>query len=329
MTTMAETRSARGRSRRSVRGWIVARLLLAGAAVLRHLPDGPLHRLAHGAGGLLYRAQPARRRLVRANLLRICRYLVEHDMAGPDAAAAARDGQALDRLTRQAFGHYVRGYLEAATLPRYGSERHLARVAADDPELVAQAFPDGRPGPMIIIGLHFGAVEIPGLWATRRLGVRITAPMETVDDPDLQAYYQRTRAETGIKVVPLAGAASVLRDTLERGETVGLVADRPVGGSGTTVELFGAPARLPAGPALLALETGAPAWLIATRRAGWGAYRSRLERIELPDGASRRERLNAFLAAEARAFERAVADAPEQWWTIFFPIWQTQAEAAA
>jgi hypothetical protein len=27
------------------------------------------------------------------------------------------------------------------------------------------------------------------------------------------------------------------------------------------------------------------------------------------------------MSAEARAFERAVADAPEQWWTVFFPIW--------
>jgi hypothetical protein len=31
--------------------------------------------------------------------------------------------------------------------------------------------------------------------------------------------------------------------------------------------------------------------------------------------------LSAFLDAEARAFERAIADAPEQWWTVFFQIW--------
>jgi KDO2-lipid IV(A) lauroyltransferase len=102
---------------------------------------------------------------------------------------------------------------------------------------------------------------------------------------------------------------------------VALVADRAVGGSGVAVELFGAPARLPAGPAVLADESGAPAWLIATRRVGWGDYRSRLERIEAPRSDNRRERLAGFMAAEARAFERAVADAPEQWWTLFFPIW--------
>jgi hypothetical protein len=70
-------------------------------------------------------------------------------------------------------------------------------------------------------------------------------------------------------------------------------------------------------------ETGAPAWLVVTRRVGWSDYRTRMERIvpAISDGVSRRERLSAFLNAEARAFERAIADAPEQWWTVFFQIW--------
>ena len=41
----------------------------------------------------------------------------------------------------------------------------------------------------------------------------------------------------------------------------------------------------------------------------------------LPADGTRRERLSGFLDAQARGFERAVADAPEQWWTLFFPIW--------
>ena len=34
-----------------------------------------------------------------------------------------------------------------------------------------------------------------------------------------------------------------------------------------------------------------------------------------------RARVAAYLAAEARAIERLVAPAPEQWWTLLFPIW--------
>jgi KDO2-lipid IV(A) lauroyltransferase len=260
---------------------------------------------------------------VRANLLRVCTWLVEHEMAGPPAAAAAADGRALDRLVRAAFGHYLRGYLESAILPVYGTAANLKRVQADDWDVAAQAFPVGSSGPLIIVGMHFGAIEIPALWATKTLGRHITAPMETIGDPGLQAYFERARAETGMSVIPVEGAASGLRAALGRSETVAIVADRAVGGVGSAVELFGAPARLPAGPAVLADETGAPAWLIVTRRSGWGEYRSRIERI-VPASSSeaRRERLAAFIDAQARAFERAVADAPEQWWTVFFPIWQ-------
>lgn len=326
MTSVASARAGRragSRRRGSLRGWLAARGLTILSALLQRLPDGLLVRGAGIVGGLLYRLQPARRRLVQANLERVARYLVEHGLANEATAAAARDGRALDRLVRSAFSHYVRGYLELATLPRYATDAALARVSADDPELAGAAFPDvpqGRHEALIIIGLHFGAIEIPALWATRR-GLRITAPMETIADAHLQAYMERTRSATGLRVIAADRAAAAdLRATLGRGETIALVADRAVTGGGARVELFGAPARLPAGPAVLALESGAPAWLVATRRVS-GGYRSRLERIEAPASGAMRERLNGFMAAQARAFERAVADAPEQWWTLFFQVW--------
>lgn len=313
------TRAPAPKRRHTLRGRLVARGLLVASAVLTRLPERPLVRIAWAWGGVLYRIRPARRRLVRANLERVCTYLAAHDMGGPRTAAAARDARELDRLVRDAFGHWVRSYLENATVRRYARPAELARVQPDVPALADEAFPAGRRGPTIVVGLHFGAVEIPALWATAR-GVPITAPMETISDPDLQAYFERSRGQTGLRVIPVAGAAAVVRDTLERGETVALVADRPISGKGVRVDLFGAPARLPAGPAVLALETGAPTWLVATRRAG-ARYPTRIERLDMPASGTTRERLTGFMAAQARAFERAIADGPEQWWTMFFPIW--------
>jgi KDO2-lipid IV(A) lauroyltransferase len=324
MSTRADAQAAPRSS--APRASMRTRLLMVGATLLRYIPTGLSQRVAYLLGGVLYRSQAKRRHLVRANLQRIANYLAAHDMANPQTLAAARDPKAMDRLVREAFGHYVRGYLESAILPVYGTPKKLAHIQADDWAVADEAFKGGRAGgksgALIIVGLHFGAIEVPGLWATKTLGARITAPMETIGDAGLQAYFERARAETGMNVIPTAGAASQLRAALERGEMVALVADRPVGGAGSAVELFGAPARLPAGPAVLAQETGAPAWLIVTRRVGWADYRARIEKI-VPGAASenRRDRLAAFLDAQARAFERAVADAPEQWWTIFFPIW--------
>ena len=92
-------------------------------------------------GGALYRAQPARRRLVRGNLERVVAYLAAHDMANDVARRPPTEPTALDRLTRAAFGHYVRSYLESATLPPLRApERPSARITAGrSPPLAREA----------------------------------------------------------------------------------------------------------------------------------------------------------------------------------------------
>ena len=309
--------------RRTFRGRVAARLLLALAAVLRRLPDRVLHRLAHRVGGLLYAFQPRRRQLVQDNLRQVCSYLVAVGLASGRVELAATDERALRGLTRDAFGHYVRSYLEGAIVPAYDGPELATRVQPDDPALAERVMGAAGSGqrPLIFVGLHFGAIELPALWSIRVRGLHLTAPMETVANPDLQAYFERTRGEAGLTLVPTDGAGRILAQRLANSEAVAIVADRVVSGVGARVKLFGRETRLPLGPAALALETGAPAWAVATRRTGWGEYRSELDPIELPASGTRRERLGGFMANQARAFERLIAAAPEQWWAVFFPIW--------
>ena len=311
-------------SRRRWRGRVAARVLGVGASVLQRLPDRGLHRIADAVGRVLYSAQRDRRRLVKRNLGHVCAWLADAGLANTRVAGAARDERALDRLVREAFGHYVRSYLEGAIAPVYGRPAARARVVADRPALVDEMLGPTGSGrrPAIVVGLHFGGMEIPAIHATSERRLEMVTPMETVDDPDLQAYFVRTRGSTGLRIIPTRGAARELTAWLASGRPVAIVADRVVAGTGTRVELFGRSARLPLGPAALAVETDTPLWVVAARRTGWGDYRVRIERVPLPPEGSRRARLGAMLAEQARAFERAIAEAPEQWWTLFFPIWE-------
>ena len=52
-----------------------------------------------------------------------------------------------------------------------------------------------------------------------------------------------------------------------------------------------------------------------------GRYAARLALVPAPTDGTRRERLTAYTQAIAGAFEAIVADAPEQWWGAFHPIW--------
>ncbi|HZW01057.1 MAG TPA: hypothetical protein VFF55_05765, partial [Candidatus Deferrimicrobium sp.] len=113
---------------------------------------------------------------------------------------------------------------------------------------------------------------------------------------------------------------------LERGEAVGVVADRNIVGSGVKVELFGGPVRLPIGPAVLSVQTGAPIYLQAIERTGPGEWMGHTVRIQPGPGLSRREATRSIIEQEARIFERIVARAPEQWTTLFFRIWSDEEE---
>lgn len=296
----------RGRALRTF-SWLVCRL-----------PERPLIALAELGGDLWYRATPGRAAQARRNLGRVVAWLDGQGRGTSLARAAARDPRALERLVRLAYRHAARYYLEVARTPALSRADLRTRIHIETAEAVEDAFRPGRPA--IFIGLHFGAIELPALYLASRVGSAV-APMETLADPELQAWFVRTRGAAGLRIVGLREARRELTSALRGGESVGLVGDRDLTGGGVLTELFGAAAHLPLGPALLAIETGAPPYVAAVRRASPGHYIGRLEPVAVPTDGSRRERATATTAAIARAFELVIADAPEQWWATFFPIW--------
>lgn len=306
---------SRGTLVQRVRAWAVA----VASWLACRLPEGPLIRLADLAGEIRYRLARTAAAQARRNLARVTAHLAATG-TGPEAArAAATDPRALERLVRAAFRHAARYYLEVARTPAMTERTLRERLLLETPDVIDRAFEDERPP--IFVGLHFGAIELPALYLAWRSGRPATAPMETLDDPPLQAWFVRTRGAVGVRIVGLREARRELLAALRRGEPVGLVGDRDLTGGGVEVPFFGAPAPLPAGPALLAIEAGAPLFVTSVRRAGPGRYRGRLQHVETGVGATRRERLTTTMTGLARAFESAVADAPEQWWAVFFPIW--------
>lgn len=296
-----------------------ARLVAAAARLLLVLPEGPVDALASAAGELWYRLAPGRAAQARRNFRRVAEHLVARDLGGSRIRAAATDDRALEQVVRHAFRHAVRYYVDMARLPGRSQADLERRLIVETPAPVEDAF--GTPGPMIFVAMHFGAVEFPALFAVARTGARVTAPMETLDDPALQAWIARTRSSVGVDLVSLRDARRALTEALDRGRIVGMVADRNVAGGTVDVPFFGAPAPLPMGPGLLAVERGLPIWVAAVRRASGGRYRGQLRRVDLTAEGSRRARLTAAMTGVARAMEEAIAEAPEQWWSAFSPIW--------
>jgi KDO2-lipid IV(A) lauroyltransferase len=302
--------------------------LLGSLWVARRLPDKPLYRIAFAVGAGLYVLLPARRARVRDNLRRVIDWLVANEKASPRVVRAAHDRTARERMVRAAFGHWVMTYAEAALGPRYSGAELKARFVPYDAGATSEAMaapPPGAPGP-IHMAMHFGSVDLSALYGARVGAVPLTGPMEFVESPFARAYFDHVRNGLGVTIVPLDNAAEALTAALARGEAIGIVADRNIAGRGQVVSLFGAPVRLPIGPALLSVTTGARLYLEAIERTGPGEWLGHTVRLQPPPGVTRREATRAILEQEVRAFERIIARAPEQWTTLFFPIWEGEAE---
>ena len=304
------------------RGTAVQRLRVLGLRGLSwcacRVPERAGVALAEVGGWIWYKAAPGRAAQARRNLERVVRELDARGQGSARVRAAAHDARALERLVVAAFRHDTRYYLEILRVPSLTPSIFERRVVIETPDTVEQAF---AGGPVIFVSAHLGPIELPALYLANRSGRTFVAPMETVDDPALQGWFERSRGRLGVRIVGLRAARRALQAALSAGDPIGIVGDRDIAGGGLEVPLFGAPAPLPLGPARVAIETGAPLAAVGVRRLPDRRVAGRLLSVPVAVEGTRRERIAATLTAIAAAFESLITDAPEQWSAVFFPIW--------
>jgi KDO2-lipid IV(A) lauroyltransferase len=107
---------------------------------------------------------------------------------------------------------------------------------------------------------------------------------------------------------------------------VGLLADRDLAGNGVEVEFFGERTTLPAGPALLALRSGAPLMPCAIYQRRHGLYHAVLQPpLDSTRSGRMRQDVHRLTQDMAHALEELIRLAPEQW-HLFQPNWPSDRE---
>lgn len=213
----------------------------AGWSAVRHLPD----RAAYGlfrtiADGAWRRNGPSVRRL-EANLAR-----------------AAAPGVELRELTRAGVRSYFRYWCDAFRMPDWDRQRIVTRVETVNEEIIHEGMAAGRGA--IAALPHMGNWDHAGAWACLEVSPLATVA-ERLEPEELFDKFVAFREALGMKVFPLTGGdvnvTAALADHLKGGGLVCLPADRDLSGRGVPVTLLGEQTRMPAGPAMLAVRTGA------------------------------------------------------------------------
>ena len=166
-----------------------------------------------------------------------------------------------DALIRASVASYARYWREAFRLPTMNQAalaERLDRVFIGA-EKFDVALAGGRGAVMALP--HSGNWDMAGVWLAQKYGT-FTTVAERLKPESLYDRFIAYRESLGFEVLPLTGGnrppMEVLAERLEANRFVCLMADRDLTRSGVQVDFFGEPTRLPAGPARLALETGAP-----------------------------------------------------------------------
>ena len=167
-------------------------------------------------------------------------------------------GTDLDALTRAALRSYARYWLEVFRLQDIPAERLVGRMRVLDEKRLRDAHAAGR-GTILALP-HMGNWEQAGAWLVAT-GVPFTTVAERLRPEKLFDQFVRFRTALGMEVIPLTGGErppiELLAERLRAGGMLCLLADRDMSADGVPVTFFGARATMPAGPAALALRTGA------------------------------------------------------------------------
>lgn len=284
----------------------------AGSAAARVLPRRAVVPSAELAGVGAALMTPARRAQVERNLRRV---------HGPGF-----EGRELRAAVRATFASYARYWIESFRLPGMSPEVLDAGIVVPSWARVQAGLEAGNG---VIFALpHLGGWEWGGFWVATVAKVPITVVVEAIEPPELFEWFVGLRRSFGMEIVPLGpSAGSQVVRALKANHIVCLLCDRDIGGGGIAVDFFGERTTLPAGPATLALRTGAallPTAVYFTATGHEGVVEASLDPSRT---GSLRGDVTRVTQDLAHALERLIRRAPEQW-HLMQPNWPSDLAAA-
>jgi phosphatidylinositol dimannoside acyltransferase len=251
---------------------------------------------------LAWRREGGRVQVLEANLVRVL---------GPDV-----DGGALRAASREVMRNYARYWLEIFRLPVLPVAQLVEGM--HDTEGAAQKIFDvvGQGKGLVIALPHMGNWDQAGAWINNSGAGSFTTVMERLKPESLYERFVTFREGLGMEVLPASGGVrpfGILAERLRSGKIVILPADRDVTGSGIEVEFFGEKAKMMAGPAALAVLTGAalmPA-VLWFEEDGWGVHVG--APIPQPAEGTRSQKIAAMTQGLAQFFEEGIRAHPHDW----------------
>ena len=273
----------------------VAVLYLLAWRVVRWLPEKIAYGLFYKLGKMLAKRKGKSVARLRSNLERVKSDYTEEQM---------------DALMKASMRSYMRYWCDTFRFPDWSKERMRQTVEVHDEHLLMDAIAAGTG---VIVALpHAGNWDHAGAYFCSK-GVKLATVAERLKPELLFRKFVAHREAMGMEVLALdSRSVAILAKRLREGGLVALVADRDLSQTGVTVNFFGGLARMPAGPAVLAINTGAPLLTAYVSYAPRGIHIN-FELVQVGQTGTQSERVQETVQRCADNFARGIAEDPEDW----------------
>ena len=208
--------------------------------IIRWIPEGRAYSLADRFADFIYARNGKGVNRLRTNYQRVRPEL---------------DKAQLEFLVNAGMRSYLRYWCDTFRFPAWSKERLLSTTVCENESFLRDPIAEKRG--CIVALPHAGNWDHAGAYFCAT-GIPLTTVAEHLKPEKLFRKFLEYRTAIGMEVLDLdSRSIAVLSQRLRSGKLVALVADRDLSKNGIPVNFFGTGGQMPAGPALLAIQTGA------------------------------------------------------------------------
>jgi len=264
--------------------------------VIGVLPEKSAYKLANVISDRVYSKNGKGVKRLRSNYRRVMPNISERQ---------------LDELTKDGMRSYLRYWFDTFRLNKWSKARIIETTFVVRENLLRD--PIATKEGCIIALPHAGNWDHAAAYFCST-GITLTAVVEKLEPEAIFKKFLAYRQSIGIEAIShKEKTIPILMERLNQGKLIALVADRDMSRNGIEVNFLGGIAKMPAGPAILALKTGAPLVTAYIRYLEKGIEITFDETIKLPVLGSEEEQIKIVTQSMADNFAKRIKDSPVDW----------------
>ena len=219
--------------------------------------------------------------------------------------------QKLEELTKLGMRSYLRYWFDTFRLSKWSKNRIISTTQVIRENLLRDPI-QSKQGCIVALP-HAGNWDHAAAYFCST-GITLTAVVEKLKPEAIFKKFLAYRESIGIEAIShKEKTIPILTERLQAGKLIALVADRDMSRNGIEVNFFGKTSKMPSGPAILAIKTGAPLITAYVRYTPGGIEIIFDEIIKPTNSESEEEQIKIITQSMADNFAKRIKENPVDW----------------